>query len=165
MKALRGQSDVDLRKIDETPSTVYVPQHMVSGMESLLRKRGLCLRGLLGVMLANFEGGVYGEFRASRKGKRLYQQRGLNLERRNFHPTNGDWAALMNHAHSLGYAGNLFFVKLLYLELKRMGIIKIGLPRKIFGTINKGARRLKRLCSVEVLEFGRHLTRKFAHGP
>ena len=168
MKTLTGKSVVDLTQIDKTPSSVYIPRHLLKSVDELITKQGLKregLRGVLGVLLENYEAGVYGELPASKKGKKLYQQAGMGLKKRNFHPSNGDWAALVNHARVLGYAANLFFVKLLYLEMQREDIIKTGLPRKKFVKVEEKVQRLKHLCYVEILEFGRTLTRKFAHGP
>ena len=165
MVDVMGESGVDLRGIDETPSTVYVPRRLLGAVDDLMEMKGLDgLRGVLGLVLGHYEMALgEGVVRQSERGKKLYQRQGLDLVKRNFHPTNGDWATLTAHAHTLGYARNLLFVKLLSFVLEREGLLKPGLPRKPLAKAEGRVRSFKRVCYVEILEFGRFLRRKFAH--
>ena len=161
-----GESLVDLEKLAETPSSIYVPSYLQKGLEGWLKRKGLNLRGLLRLLLDGYEQALEtGEIRQSEKGKKLYQQPGLGLVKMNFYPGNGDWATLTAHAHGLGYARNLLVVKLLILLLLREGFLGKGLPTKRPKFLSKKLRRLKHVCFVEILEIGRHLRRAFSHDP
>ena len=167
-KRLTGDSGVDLRGIDETASTLYIPKSLLKGMGLLIRRKKLerdGLRGLLRLLLDEYEVALaMGVVRQSEKGKKVYQKRGLDLKKMNFHPANGDWAELTLHGHSLGYARNLIFVRLLTMVLELEGLLQLVQPRKPHTYIKRKVKKLKYLVYSEFLDLNQHLRRKFAHG-
>ena len=86
-----GESNVDLKRIRETPSTVLVPLALVNGMLRLQKRKGLGVRGLLRLLLDDYA--EIGGLAASWKAKKLYLVEGLELQRVDFRPANGDWAS------------------------------------------------------------------------
>jgi len=165
-QTVSGESVVDLSKIDETSSTVYIPEHLQKGLEGLMKQKGLSLRDLLRHLLDGYSVVLSsGNLPASKKGKKLYQKKGLDLERMDFRPANGDWAKLTTYAHSLGYARNLLFVRLLAFELLREELMRTGIPTKLLAFFSKKVKKLIHLSYNELLDAGQILRRKFEHVP
>ena len=103
-----------------TVSTLLIPDSYVSVLDDILKRRACRLGPYLKYLLIEYRSAVLAKnLPVSEKCKRLYQDAGQDLQRRNFRPDNESWLELGMLARSLGISRCCLFIRLLLLDKKK----------------------------------------------
>lgn len=109
--------NVNLKKKTVTASTFNIPERLAGDLFNKAPTSGE-LRKYLNRLLNRYRLICYsGSFPVFEGVKTKHQEKGQNMERRSFRPSNEDWAELKIIANRHGMTATLFFVILLELDL------------------------------------------------